>query len=161
MKPAQSLVLAATSLAAVAVLSCSSPGSPLPTGISDPSGAVSFTATVPSVLPTDCFAGDYYAWASGGPCPGTTYLLCDGRTWNQYSCSDPSTASDPWYAFTLPSGGGRCTQDDECVGGGGCDLTTETCVPPSPYACGSDYCCITNSDCGTNGVCDTTTYTCQ
>jgi hypothetical protein len=161
MKPAQSLLFAAASLAAVAFLACSSGSSPLPTGISDPADAIAFAGTVPSELPTDCFAGDYYAWESGGPCQGTTYLLCDGRTWNQYACNNPSTASDPWYEFTLAAGGGRCNLDDECVGGGGCDMTTESCLPPSLDECASDYCCSSDYDCGTGGVCDTATHTCE
>jgi hypothetical protein len=161
MRPARSLLLAASLLATVAAAACSSSTSLLPTGISDPDGAQSFAGLAPSALPIDCFAGSYYVWTSGGPCHGTTYLLCDGRTWNQYVCSDPFTLDNPWIVFNPAAGGGDCTEDDECVGGLGCDLTTQTCLPPLEFGCDASFCCSSDLDCGSDGSCDLDTNTCN
>ncbi len=71
--------------------------------IGTPPGIVVFTGTVPSDLPATCTDGDYFVVSGDhGSCTGTYYLLCDGTTWNDYSCTNPSGTSG-WSSYS-PTG---------------------------------------------------------
>lgn len=73
------------------------------TGPGVPQGVVTFTGTVPPDLPATCSDGDFFVVTGDfGSCTGTYYLLCDGTSWNDYSCTDPSGTSG-WTSYS-PTG---------------------------------------------------------